>query len=67
MQTISIHTGLTDPATGKPMLQVVYTSGLEPEQALVYLRQAESHILSEIVERAEQRGREQAQQEDYEG
>ena len=63
MQTISIHIGLTDPATGKPILQIAYTDGLTPEEVLVNLRKAEDYILAEVVESAERRGREQVEPE----
>lgn len=63
MQTISIHTGLTDPQTGKPVLQIIYTDGLTPEEVLINLRKAEDYVLADVVEAAERRGREQQERE----
>ena len=61
MQTISIHVGLID-AQGQPLpVQVMYTDGLQPEDLLLILRQAEAQAIAAVVEAAEQRGREQAQ------
>jgi hypothetical protein len=64
LQTITIHTGLTNQDGQPTAAQLLYTDGLQPEDVLIALRQAEAQIIAAVVMAAEQRGREQAQQEE---
>jgi len=64
MQTITILVGLRDQNDRPAPPQMFWTDGLQPEDVLVTIRQAEAQIIAAVVEAAEKRGREQAAQED---
>ena len=64
MQTITILIGLTGPNGQQAPAQMLYTDGLAPEDVLLAIRQAEAQAIAAVVEAAEKRGREQAQEND---